>query len=135
MWNSLLYTFDDQFVDYQYYHLFHSDNVYDNIHYFEFKNDTMIVKYEKTLKTYENNSFLYNQIDDFKELSKIIHKENKMYNALCKRNSIRKKSRLSKAEKNRRKSMNLCMYDGTSTCPGKDNIELCERRKSTKNNL
>lgn len=36
-------------------------------------------------------------------------------------------SKLSDAEKKRRKEAHLCIYCGESACPGKTNVELCPK--------
>lgn len=48
--------------------------------------------------------------------------------------STRPKGKVSDEEKKRRKELNLCPYDGESTCPGKDDIKLCKNlaRKNEK---
>ena len=58
MWNSMLYHASDYNTEtnYEYFHLFHSENTYDKKYYFVQKNGTSYVKMIKVLKKdYEKN--------------------------------------------------------------------------------
>lgn len=73
MWNSVFYDIKTP-VDYEYYHLFHGNNIYNEVQYFEFRNDTMFIKTKKVLKPNKTTYITENKYE-FDIISDLIYKE------------------------------------------------------------